>query len=493
MKYSCNKVNISRKTNRITSISYNCYNTYCMGRANAIISYSKIDKKYTINIKQFIIRNKHSIDYNNHVFIINQKINSDIKNNNIDTNSLKNICYARAYFINVINNNIYTQLNKIEIDFIKKYGIKEINTRNNDSIKIPVKKVIASASIFNKRSKELKEFAFKCITNLKDYDNNNIVEELTVEFMRNNLKKNDKIYLIITNNMRKNLINIKPQQIFIDCTYKVIPPGLKKYKFFVIIGFDNNNNKLILYLFALIRHENIENFETIFKYLKIKYEFIPKYVYTDYQKGQIKAIAKVFPNANIILCWFHALKNIKAKLPFLNSKNTIEKKVSKDILSNIKLMFFIPEKYIEKFFQAIKAKYYSLSYKEFYAYSNKYIYKKLDGKKFLWNYNKLINNKIMNENQYFITNNFIERTNRTLNENLFYKKSSYSNFRNTILNTDYYFETKTTYNFAFPNLSKSLIYYITNCKYFDKNKKNVKLIDYKILHDIYSTYVKNLD
>ena len=56
MKYSCNKVNISRKTNRITSISYNCYDTYCMGRANAIISYSKIDKKYTINIKQFIIR-----------------------------------------------------------------------------------------------------------------------------------------------------------------------------------------------------------------------------------------------------------------------------------------------------------------------------------------------------------------------------------------------------------------------------------------------------
>ena len=27
----------------------------------------------------------------------------------------------------------------------------------------------------------------------------------------------------------------------------------------------------------------------------------------------------------------------------------------------------------------------------------------------------------MNENQYFITNNFIERTKGTLNENLFYK------------------------------------------------------------------------
>ena len=109
---------------------------------------------------------------------------------------------------------------------------------------------------------------------------------------------------------------------------------------------------------------------------------------------------------------------------------------------------------------------------------------------FLWNFNKLSINKIMNTNQYFITNYFIERTNKNLKENLFYKKSSYSNFRNTILITDYDFETKNTYNFAFPNLSKSIIYYITNSNYLEKNKKDVKLIDYKLLTDIYSTYVE---
>lgn len=324
----------------------------------------------------------------------------------------------------------------------------------------------------------------------KRFDNNNIVEELTVEFMGNNLKQTDKIYLIITNNIRNNLINIKPEQIIIDCTYKVIPPGLNKYKFFVIIGLYNNSNKVILYLFSLIRYENKENFETIFNYLKVKYEFMPKYVNTDYQKGQLKAIAKIFPKSSIILCWFHALENIKLKIPFLNSKNTIEKKVSKDILSNIKLMFFIREKYIENFFEAIKEKYNSHSYKEFYNYLNKYIFKKINGKNFLWNYNKLINDKIINANQYFITNNFIERTNKTLNENLFYKKSSYSNFRNTISNTDYYFETRNSYYFSSPNLSKSIIYYITKCNYLEKNKKEVKLIDYKNLTDIYSTYVE---
>ena len=80
------------------------------------------------------------------------------------------------------------------------------------------------------------------------------------KYKRNNFKNIDKIYMILTNNMKYNLINIKPNQIFIDCSYKLILPGLKNYKFFVIKGFDNINNKLILYLFALIRHENKENF-----------------------------------------------------------------------------------------------------------------------------------------------------------------------------------------------------------------------------------------
>ena len=53
--------------------------------------------------------------------------------------------------------------------------------------------------------------------------------------------------MMLTNNMQYNLINIKRNQIFIDCKYKIILQGLKNYNFFVIKGFDNINNKLILY------------------------------------------------------------------------------------------------------------------------------------------------------------------------------------------------------------------------------------------------------
>ena len=333
-------------------------------------------------------------------------------------------------------------------------------------------------------------FSQTSIKSLTDYNNKNIVEEYTVEYYKNNIKNTDNIYLILTDNIKYNLQNIKAKHIFLDCTYKIIPPALKRYKFFVILGYDENKNKLILYLFSLIRHENKETFETIFKILKIKYEFNPIFINTDYQKGQIGAIINVFPNSTVILCWFHALRNIKLKIPFLNSKNTTERNVSKDIIANIKLLFFIPEKYIQNFYQDIKNAYNIKSYSKFYKYMDKFINRDYKGIKYLWNFNKLINNNLITENQYFVKNNFVERSNRTLNQNLIYKKSSYANFRNTILNTDYYFQTKNEYDLNAPNLSKAIIYYIKNSNYLENNNKKVKLIDYNFINNIYATYVE---
>ena len=62
---------------------------------------------------------------------------------------------------------------------------------------------------------------------------------------------------------------------------------------------------------------------------------------------------------------FHALINIKSKIPFLNSNNTYKKNISKNIISNLKLLFFIPEKDIEEFDNSIKRKYNSKSYLKF--------------------------------------------------------------------------------------------------------------------------------
>jgi len=119
-------------------------------------------------------------------------------------------------------------------------------------------------------------------------------------------------------------------------------------------------------------------------------------------------------------------------------------------------MFFIPEDKIKGFYASIKQKFNLNSFFQFFKYLDKFLFRACDNIK---------------ENQYFFTNNFIERTNRTLNENLLYKKSSFTNFRLSILDTDIYFESKLISNINNPSLSKSIIYYIYNCEYMDKKIK----------------------
>ena len=128
------------------------------GKSSCISKYYFNDNNYKITIESFIIKTNHSKQNENHIFIINQNILEDIKTNNINVSKLDNICYARAYFIYLINNNPYLQINKIENDFIKKYNIKEFNSPNNDKIKIPINKVIKSAKLLLKRNNELNNF-----------------------------------------------------------------------------------------------------------------------------------------------------------------------------------------------------------------------------------------------------------------------------------------------------------------------------------------------
>ena len=150
-------------------------------------------------------------------------------------------------------------------------------------------------------------------------------------------------------------------------------------------------------------------------------------------------------------------------------------------------MLFIPPKNIKEFYNDIKKEYNSKSYNKFYKYLNKFLFHEIGGKKYLWNFYKLIEDNNIPEGQYFLTNNFLERTKRTLNENLIYKKSSISNFKNSIIDIDIYFSNKNAYNLNNPSLLKSIIYYIKNC---NKTKK-VKLINLHKIKEIYATYGNN--
>ena len=121
------------------------------------------------------IKNPHNINYDQHIYVINKILQNDIKNNNINIELLKNFSYARAYFINQIKIKQFLQLVKIENDFIKKYKITEFISRNNENIKINIKKVILSAQLSLKRFEDLEKSTITNIKNLTDFEGNKII------------------------------------------------------------------------------------------------------------------------------------------------------------------------------------------------------------------------------------------------------------------------------------------------------------------------------
>ena len=87
----------------------------------------------------------------------------------------------------------------------------------------------------------------------------------------------------------------------------------------------------------------------------------------------MKIIIFTFPESKLILSSFHTLKNIKSKIPNLNQKKDNEKKLSKNLIVNIKLMFFIPEDKINSFYSLLKKKFIDKCYDKFFKYLNKFI------------------------------------------------------------------------------------------------------------------------
>ena len=62
-----------------------------------------------------------------------------------------------------------------------------------------------------------------------------------------------------------NLININIQQYFIDTSYYCIPHTIRKYKLFIISGFNLKEKKTHICCYALIPDERKETFLEIFK------------------------------------------------------------------------------------------------------------------------------------------------------------------------------------------------------------------------------------
>ena len=366
--------------------SYNCMDTRCIGRLSTLLEYK--DNKFNIDMCQ--ITKNHSLLYEEHSYIIkknikiiikkdiiNDEIKKELLNYKFRLMFLKEILFQQKinivnytnlknYYINKYNITEYNfnDLEKEEISTLcKKYKIKVDNNNKDEILNILNKyitldnQIYTAISFYNKKNYNIKDINDQLI-NLEINNEKNIVTNLNVQFQRNNIIYNKTIYIIMTQQMGENLIDINNIQYFCDTTYNAVPYSNKKFKLWVLVAFNTKVQHTILCSLALIKNENKETFLTIYDFLEQKYKFLPNIITVDFGRGGYTALKEKYPKINIILCYYHYINRIKNHIKN-NYKGPEDKynKLYNDLLSNFKLIPFINTEDLNIFIDKLKTKF----------------------------------------------------------------------------------------------------------------------------------------
>ena len=308
--------------------------------------------------------------------------------------------------------------------------------------------------------------------NTFEINNNKVVTELDVSFKRKNQIYKKVIFIIMTTNMETNIQKKNNIQYFLDVTYYVTPPTNKKYKLFVLLAFNKDLFKTIICNLSIIENENKETFVTILEYLKVKYNWLPERISIDYSRAERNALMYLFPNIEIIPCFFHFMENIIKHFNEIRSNNKTIKNLAKDCLSNIKLLCFIPLNNFKTFYKLILDKY-RCKFPSFFKYFDKnYIKGRVLDKKH-WNYNNIITNNLNND-ILFYTNNIVESFNNNLNKKFIGFAKTMHNFKNALNDVINLYEMSDAYKEKRLSITRALAHYVNNQNEFDLiNSKDI--------------------
>ena len=176
---------------------------------------------------------------------------------------------------------------------------------------------------------------------MKDYNNNNIVTGLKVEFKRNMKVYIKVLYIFMTENMIKNIKLEGNTQYISDTTYYCIQPQYKTLKIWILLAYNKNINKTMICNISLIKNENFETLKCILIHLKGNYNLIPNLMIIDFNKTAYKVFKFLIKEIILVIYFFHLFQNLLLHLPEYKEKNNkIIKKNEKNIILNMKVLCF---------------------------------------------------------------------------------------------------------------------------------------------------------
>jgi len=156
-------------------------------------------------------------------------------------------------------------------------------------------------------------------------------------------KKDDTLimYIILTKEMSREIKNKDIYQFFGDATYRCVPPTFRKYRLYILSGFNLQLKKTMIVAMILIPNETQITYKEMFKNLKNIFGFNPRLFNMDFNKAECIALKEIFPNVYIIKCFFHYIQCLYKyiKKSCLNIKEY--KTDISELLLNLKMLSFI--------------------------------------------------------------------------------------------------------------------------------------------------------
>ena len=340
--------------------------------------------------------------------------------------------------------------------------------------------IIKNAIIANKYTHNATKDINSLLENMKDKDNINISKAYKYK-VYNKFKKEEEdaiIWIIMNKEMSAALKNNNIYQYFGDATYRCVPPTFRKYRLYIISGFDLTKLKTKLLTYILIPNETKETYFKMFQILKENYGFNPYIFTSDFNKASNIALKKVFPNVFIIKCFFHFVQSIWKNLKKFNLTDKTLMNTTKELSFNIKKLAFIEPADIPKSFKIIKKKYSDKKYIEFFKYfirqwkpDCKYNNINFNTE---WNFYHVINSIEFDVKHLYFTNNIAEHINKLLNSNLKTKYPTFDNWQKALLTVEKIINDSSNKITRYDYITKILLYYINLVK---ENKINKEILD----------------
>ena len=118
------------------------------------------------------------------------------------------------------------------------------------------------------------------------------------------------MYFFINRRMSDILKNNEINQYFGDATYRAVPPTMRRYRLYIISGFNLLEKHTRNGAFILIPNETESTYYNMFYFLKNNFGFNPKIFSFDFNKASINALKQIYPNIYIIKCYYHYVNSI---------------------------------------------------------------------------------------------------------------------------------------------------------------------------------------